>query len=243
MAGSASFPHEVSPARLLIAEDDTALRQVLVDLMLQSGYEVDGFGNGTAALSALLAGEYDLGIIDIGLPGTDGVSLVQSLRARSQSLPLLIITARDAVNDRIGGLDAGADDYMIKPFDLNELQARVRALLRRHRSQPGTELHIGALRMRLGEPRVELGDSIVDLPGGEFALLETLAMRVGHVVSRERIAARLTRGDEPPSDTAIEVCVHRLRRRLEPYGLRVRTLRGFGYLLESAGERPGPAAG
>lgn len=237
MPASAPLPRDPPAARLLIAEDDTALRQVLVDLLEQSGYEIEGFSNGTAALSALQSGAFDLGIIDIGLPGIDGLALVQTLRARSQALPLLIITARDAVNERVGGLDAGADDYMTKPFDLQELQARVRALLRRQRSQPGTELRVGPLRLRLGEPRVELAGDLLDLPAGEFALLETLAMRVGHVVSRDRIAARLTRGDDPPSDTAIEVCVHRLRRRLEPYGLRVRTLRGFGYLLESAAER------
>lgn len=237
MTATATPTREFPPTRLLIAEDDTALRQVLVDLLEQSGYEVEGVSNGAAALSALLSGAFDLGIIDIGLPGVDGVAVVQSLRARSQGLPLLIITARDAVNERVGGLDAGADDYMTKPFDLQELQARVRALLRRQRSQPGTELRVGSLRLRLGEPRVELGSDLVDIPAGEFALLETLALRVGHVVSRERIAARLARGDEPPSNTAIEVCVHRLRRRLEPYGLRVRTLRGFGYLLETTPER------
>lgn len=237
MPANAPVCRDIPATRLLIAEDDTALRQVLVDLLEQSGYEVQAFGNGTVALSALQSGAYDLGIIDIGLPGMSGLDLVQSLRARSHSLPLLIITARDALNERIGGLDAGADDYMTKPFELQELQARVRALLRRQRSQPGTELRIGPMRLRLGEPRVELGDSTVDMPAGEFALLETLALRVGHVVSRERIAARLTRGDEPPSDTAIDVCVHRLRRRLEPHGLRVRTLRGFGYLLESSTER------
>lgn len=237
MPTSAPVPRAPPPTRLLIAEDDTALRQVLVDLLKQSGYEVEGVSDGTAALSALLSGAFDLGIIDIGLPGIDGVAVVRSLRERSHSLPLLIITARDAVNDRVGGLDAGADDYMTKPFELQELQARVRALLRRHRSQPGTEVHVGPLRLRLGEPRVGLGGDLVHVPAGEFALLETLALQAGHVVSRERIAARLTRGDVPPSDAAIEVCVHRLRRRLEPYGLRVRTLRGFGYLLEGAPER------
>ncbi len=222
--------------RLLIAEDDTALRQVLTDLLQQSGYEVDGCGNGTAALSALLTGQYSLGIVDIGLPGIGGVEVVRCLRARSQTLPILIVTARDALDDRIGGLDAGADDYMVKPFDMPELQARVRALLRRQRSQASSELRIGLLQMRLGEPRITLGETTEQLPAGEFALLETLAMRAGHVVSRERIAARLTRGGEPPSDTAIEICVHRLRRRLEPYGLKVRTLRGFGYLLETAAD-------
>jgi two-component system OmpR family response regulator len=175
--------------------------------------------------------------VDLGLPGMSGMDLVRSLRTRGSNVPILIITARDALQDRVGGLDAGADDYLTKPFDLPELQARVRALLRRHGTLQGAELRIGPLTMRMGEPRVTLGDGTVDLPAGEFALLEALALRVGHVVSRGRIAAALTRGSEPPSDTAIEICVHRLRRRLEPYGLKVRTLRGFGYVLEAASEQ------
>jgi two-component system OmpR family response regulator len=224
--------------RLLIAEDDADLRQVLSELLQQSGYSVDGCTDGTAALSALLSGQYALGIVDIGLPGLSGLELVQALRNRGGTVPILIVTARDTLNDRVSGLDAGADDYLVKPFDLPELQARVRALLRRHEARTAHELRIGPLRLRIGEPRVTLGESIVDLPAGEFTLLEALAMRVGHVVSREVIAARLARGGDPPSDTAIEICVHRLRRRLEPHGLRVRTLRGFGYLLEAASPEP-----
>jgi two-component system OmpR family response regulator len=224
--------------RLLIAEDDTDLRQVLSELLQQSGYAVDECTDGTAALSALLSGQYALGIVDVGLPGLSGLELVRALRNRGGTVPILIVTARDALNDRVSGLDAGADDYLVKPFDLPELQARVRALLRRHEARTAHELRIGPLRLRIGEPRVTLGERIVDLPAGEFTLLEALATRVGHVVSRELIAARLTRGGDPPSDTAIEICVHRLRRRLEPHGLRVRTLRGFGYLLEAAGPEP-----
>jgi DNA-binding response OmpR family regulator len=223
--------------RLLIVEDDADVRQVLTDLLRQSGYEVDSFADGRDAMEKLTTDHYDLGIVDLGLPGMSGLDLVRMLRSRGSNVPILIITARDALSDRVTGLDSGADDYLVKPFDLPELQARVRALLRRHGTLQGSELRIGPLTMRMGEPRVKLGELTADLPAGEFALLEALALRVGHVVSRARIAARLTRGSEPPSDTAIEICVHRLRRRLEPHGLKVRTLRGFGYVLEAVPEQ------
>jgi DNA-binding response OmpR family regulator len=222
--------------RLLIVEDDRQLREALTDLLRQSGFEVDAFADGDQAFSALLSRDYDLAIVDLGLPGMDGLALVRSLRRQLRGLPILVVTARDALEDRVSGLDAGADDYLVKPFELQELEARVRALLRRHRADRNAQIRIGALVLTPGEPRVSLGGVAVDLPASEFALLEALAVRAGRVVRRDDLADRLGRGAEPPSDTAIEVCVHRLRRRLSPLGLKVRTLRGFGYLLEIPGD-------
>ncbi len=219
--------------RLLIVEDDQQLSEALGALLRQSGYEVDAHSDGRTALNALLASDYDLAVIDLMLPGMNGVALVRSLRKQNRGLPILIITARDSIEDRVGGLDAGADDYLVKPFEMPELEARIRALLRRQRADRDSEIRVGSLTMVPGQPRVSLGGTNVDLPASELALLETLATRLGRVVSKQTIAERLSRGGNPPSDTAIEVCVHRLRRRLGPFGLKVRTLRGFGYLLES----------
>jgi DNA-binding response OmpR family regulator len=219
--------------RLLIVEDDHELREALSALLQQSGYEVDAYADGRLALNTLMTKEYDLAIVDLMVPGMSGLALVRALRKQLSELPILIITARDALEDRVSGLDAGADDYLVKPFEMPELEARVRAILRRRRGDREAEIRVGPLVFVPGEPRVSLGGTSVDLPASEMALLETLAMRLGRVVSKDVIADRLSRGANPPSDTAIEICVHRLRRRLGPHGLKIRTLRGFGYLLES----------
>jgi DNA-binding response OmpR family regulator len=219
--------------RLLIVEDDHELREALTSLLQQSGYEVDAHADGRLAFNTLMTKEYDLAIVDLMVPGMSGLALVRSMRRQLSELPILIVTARDALEDRVSGLDAGADDYLVKPFEMPELEARVRALLRRHRSDREAEIRVGPLVLVPGEPRVSLGGTSVDLPASEMALLETLATRLGRVVSKEAIADRLNRGGNPPSDTAIEICVHRLRRRIGPFGLKIRTLRGFGYLLET----------
>jgi len=219
--------------RLLIVEDDRELREALTGLLQQSGYEVDACADGRDAFNTLLTRDYDLAIVDLTLPGMSGLALVRSLRRQLCGLPILVVTARDALEDRVSGLDAGADDYLVKPFEMPELEARVRALLRRHRADRDAEIRIGPLVLVPGQPRVTLGGTSVDLPASESALLETLATRVGKVVSKQAIADRLGKGGNVPSDTAIEICVHRLRRRLGPFGLKVRTLRGFGYMLET----------
>ena len=228
--------------RLLIVEDDRELREALSALLRQAGYEVDAQADGREAFNSLLGREYDLAIVDLMLPGMNGLALVRNLRRQLVGLPILIITARDALEDRVSGLDAGADDYLVKPFEMPELEARVRALLRRRRADRDEEIRVGPLVLVAGQPRVVLGETSFDLPASEMALLETLAIRAGRVVSKQAIADRLSRGGNPPSDTAIEICVHRLRRRLGPFGLKVRTLRGFGYMLEADEPRASSAS-
>ena len=219
--------------RLLLVEDDADLRGALRGNLRESQFEVDCMSDGQTALDTLLTHDYDLAIIDLGLPKLDGLSLVRTLRRRSRGLPILIVTARDALHDRVTGLNSGADDYLVKPFEFPELEARVRALLRRHRADRMLELRLGSMVFTPGQPRVSLGGVIVDLPASEAMLLEILVLKGGKVVRKEEIADRMARDGDPPSDTAIEICVHRLRRRLGPHGLRVRTLRGFGYMLET----------
>ena len=222
--------------RLLIIEDDTELRSALHTLLSQRGYAVESLENGREGLNALLTQEYDLAIVDLTLPELDGIALIRALRKQQRGVPILIITARDAVDDRVAGLDAGADDYLVKPFEMQELEARARALVRRSRADRAQAIHVGPLELTMGQPRILLSGVPVDLTAREFALLELLAVRAGRVVNKDLIANRLARAGEALSDTAIEVAIHRLRRRLEPYSLHVRTVRGFGYLLETQAE-------
>jgi len=219
--------------RLLIVEDDRELRDVLSALLLASGYEVSAHAEGTAALKAASLVTFDLAIIDWNLPGMSGVELIRHLRKASPDPPVLIITARVALADRVTGLDSGADDYLIKPFQMRELEARVRALLRRRPSLRTGLIQVGPLTLSPGDPRIRIRGEPINLPPREFALLELLADRVGGPVSKQAIALRLNREGEPISDGAVEIYVHRLRRRLEPFGLNIRTLRGYGYVLQA----------
>jgi len=219
---------------LLIIEDDTELRSALQTLLTQRGYRVEAVARAREGITALLATEYDLAIVDLALPDGDGLALIRALRRERRGVPVLVITARDAVDDRVAGLDAGADDYLIKPFEMQELEARARALIRRSRADRARSIRLGPLELTIGEPRVLLDGEPVDLTAREYALLELLALRAGRVVNKAQISGRLAGPGEALSDAAIEVAIHRLRRRLEPYDLNVRTVRGFGYLLEAA---------
>src|SRR6185437_6171903 len=157
------------------------------------GYEVDAHVDGRIATNTLMSKEYDLAIVDLMVPGVSGLALVRTLRRQLSGLPILIVTARDSLEDRVSGLDAGADDYLVKPFEMPELEARVRALLRRNRGDREAEIRVGPLILVAGQPRVILGETSFDLPASEMALLETLAIRAGRVVSKQAIADRLSR--------------------------------------------------
>jgi two-component system OmpR family response regulator len=218
--------------RILIVEDDSVLADGLTRTLRHADYAVDNATNGGDADHVLAAQSYDLVILDLGLPGLDGFEVLRRMRRRGSSVPVLVLTARDALQDRVKGLDLGADDYMIKPFDLPELEARVRALIRRGQSGGGSVLTHGALVLDTAGRRATLGSDPLDLSARELGVLEVLMMRSGRVVNKEQLAEQLYGWDEEVGPNAIEVYVHRLRKKLEPAGVSIRTIRGLGYLLE-----------
>ncbi len=219
--------------KVLIVEDDFDLREALTGLLRQSGYEVVSCPDAAPALEALSQHTFHLAVIDWVLPGMSGLELVKHVRQRSDPPPILMVTAREALSDRVAGLDAGADDYLVKPFQMAELEARVLALVRRGRRNLPMTLAFGPLTLTPGNPRIHIKGTSLDLPSSEFMLLEALVLNEGRALSKEKIASQLSRDGEFPTGTAIEVCVHRLRRHLAPFGLQIRTLRGFGYFLEA----------
>jgi two-component system OmpR family response regulator len=220
--------------RLLLTEDDEIIADGISKSLRQAGFAVDRVATGADADQALQANSFDLLILDLGLPELDGLEVLRRLRARKQLLPVLILTARDRLEDRVMGLDFGADDYLTKPFDLPELEARVRALLRRGRVTADIEVIYGALRFDTVGRRVMVHDQPLDLSARELAVLEILLQRSGKVVSKEQLIEHMYGWEEEVSHNAMEVNVHRLRKKLEPAGINIRTIRGLGYLLERA---------
>ncbi|HEY3327874.1 MAG TPA: response regulator [Novimethylophilus sp.] len=219
--------------RILIVEDDPALADGLLRSLEQLGYAVDCAGNGEQANTMLKDAVYDLAILDLGLPKLDGTEVLRRLRQRGGRTPVLILTARDAVEDRVQGLDLGADDYLTKPFNLVELEARVRALIRRGQLGSNASLNCGRLVFDPSGRRASCGDVPLELSSRELGVLEVLMLRQGKVVNKEQIMEALCNWDEDLGDNAIEVYIHRLRKKLESSGTRIRTIRGLGYLLET----------
>lgn len=218
--------------RVLIVEDDPVLADGLTRSLRQIDYAVDCVKDGAEADHVLATQSYDLVILDLGLPNIDGFEVLRRLRHRGVKVPVLVLTARDALQDRVKGLDLGADDYMAKPFDLPELEARARALIRRGQSGGSSTLTHGALTLDIAGRRATLNGEPLDLSARELGVLEVLMMRSGRVVGKEQLAEQLYGWDEEVGANAIEVYVHRLRRKLEPAGVAIRTIRGLGYLLE-----------
>lgn len=218
--------------RILIAEDDAIMADGLTRSLRQSGYVVDHVGTGPEADNAVTLGEFDLLILDLGLPRMGGLEVLRRLRARQSRLPVLILTALDGVNDRVRGLDLGADDYLAKPFDLNELEARVRALTRRSAAGVSGVLRHGELSYDQVGRVTEVGGTPLELSARETGLLEILLQRVGRIVSKEQLVEHLCEWGEEVSTNAIEVYVHRLRKKIEAGGVRIVTVRGLGYCLE-----------
>jgi len=218
--------------RILIVEDDAALVRGVARILESEGYAVDVVARGEEAVSAAAQERFDLVILDVGLPGIDGFEVLRRLRARSERVPVLLLTARDAVDDRVHGLDLGADDYVAKPFAVSELAARVRALIRRSQAHAGPQVVHGPLLLDTVARRAFLNGEPLELSGREWAVLEVLLARVERVVSKEAIIQAVASWGDELSLNAIEVYVSRLRAKLEPAGISIRTVRGFGYMLE-----------
>jgi DNA-binding response OmpR family regulator len=218
--------------RILLVEDDALVAAGLREGLGRQGFVVDHLGAAEPALSALALTSYDAAIVDIGLPGIDGLELIRRWRRQGQLTPVLVLTARDALEDRVTGLDLGADDYLVKPCHLPELLARLRALIRRSSSAASSELTAGRLRLDLAARRALAAGGELELTGREFAILEQLMLASPKVVAKQKLAERLSEWDNELTLNAIELYVSRLRGKLKDTGVAIRTLRGIGYRLD-----------
>lgn len=215
--------------RVLVIEDDPMIGRAVVAGLHDGGYTVDWVRDGADAELALANGVYDLALLDLGLPRRDGLEILKGLRRAGSELPVVIITARDAVADRVSGLDNGADDYLVKPFDLDELLARARAVIRRREGRSSPEMSYGALSIDPVRRVVTFRGAQVDLSPREYAVLETLMKEPGAVVSREKLEDAVYGWGEEVGSNSIEVHLHHLRRKLKPQ--LIRNVRGVGYRI------------
>ena len=221
--------------RILIVEDDAPLARSIAALLRGAGHAVDHVATGEDALMVLATEPYALVVLDVGLPDLDGFAVLQALRKRGDRVPVLMLTARDGIEDRVHALDVGADDYLAKPFDFREFEARCRVLLRRSRGQASTAVQVGALVFDAAAHTVHVDGVALELPNREFRLLEILLGRLEQVVSKDEIAKGLFGFDDEAGPNAIELYIGRLRRKLGEHGpLRITTVRGVGYKAEAA---------
>ncbi|WHO38432.1 response regulator transcription factor [Sphingobium sp. AP49] len=214
-------------------EDDAALARSIAALLRAGGHAIDHVVTGEDALAIVGSEPYALVILDVGLPDIDGFTVLAELRRRGEKVPVLMLTARDALDDRVRGLDLGADDYLRKPFEPEELEARVRALGRRRGGDPTPEIIVGTLTVNRSTGTADVAGRSLDLRRRELAVLEALATRAGQVVPRELLIGEVFGFDEPVGGNAIEVHVTRLRGKLAPDGPGIRTVRGVGYMLDA----------
>ncbi|MGO9417190.1 MAG: response regulator [Syntrophobacteraceae bacterium] len=222
--------------KILVVEDDKVLADGLMTSMMQAGHAADWTDNGEEADIILSSQVYDLVILDLGLPHMDGLQVLERMRKRGIKTPVLILTARDAVEERISGLDAGADDYITKPFNLGELEARVRVLLRRGQCGGTNEICLGSLAVDTVGKKVTVGGRALDLSARELCILEVLLRNIGHVVSKSQILEKMYGWDEDVSENAIEVFIHRLRKKMDGADVSIRNVRGLGYSIIESNE-------
>jgi len=220
--------------KILLVEDDAALGHAMSTSLNKAGYSVNWAHDGFEADVALHDYVYDAVILDLGLPRIDGFEVLKRMRARKVTAPVIILTARDDLDDRVRGLDLGADDYLTKPFKLPELEARLRAQIRRNNSILGSTIEYGPLVLNISDKMLIVNGETMPLSPREFSVLEMLLSRVGRVVSKEAIIDALSKWDEGVGNNAIEVYIHRIRKKLEPLDINVLTIRGLGYLLQKA---------
>jgi len=223
---------------LLLAEDDALLADALSAQLRRAGFEVEHAPNGAVAEYLLVRQTFDAAILDIGLPMLDGLTVLSRVRVARPTLPVLLLTARDELSDRVEGLDAGADDYLAKPFDIPELLARLRALQRRAAGRIDQRLALGGLELDVAGRELRFAGARVALSPRELALTELLMQKAGRVVTKESIVARLSSWEADFSENSVEVYVHRLRKRFGELGVVIKTIRGFGYVMEAV---DGPA--
>ncbi len=219
--------------RIFIVEDDLILADGLKNSLMQSGYAVDLATTGADADNILTYQTFDLVLLDLGLPKLSGFEVLKRLRSRGSKTPVLILTANNDLDDRVKGLDLGADDYLSKPFILAELEARVRALIRRGQAGGSALITVGKLQLDTANHAATYDDQGLNLSARELAVLEILMQKAGKVVNKEQMLEKLCNFDEDISDNALEVYLHRLRKKLDYGDINIRTIRGLGYMLEN----------